>query len=95
VRAGKLFLDLTPRGIEHQFNLQLLQLTEGYLCYDTLFLMPQRHAHDNLVQLASAWKADEMKGGLSTLRPSDERQQEAPCRPVPDKDRGVRHLWWD
>jgi len=61
VGTGKLFHDLTPYGIQHQFNLlPLRQLTEGYLCYDTLFLMPQPSAYDNLVQLASAWKADEM-----------------------------------
>lgn len=48
-------------SIEHKYNLlPLRQLTEGYLCYDTLFLLPRAGVHDELVQLASTWQADEL-----------------------------------
>jgi len=95
--SDKLFPDLSPYGIRHQFNLlPLRQLTEGYLCYDALFVLPQPGAHDDLVQLVSNWNADELSWwSLDFVFRAMKVNKKLNGDLFPDPQRGVLYVWWD
>ena len=97
VGSHQLFPELRPYAIEHRFNLlPLRQLSEGYLSYDTLFLLPEANAHHQLERLAAGWNADELSWWTldfvsRAMMVSKKRHDHL----FPDKTRGVLYLWWD
>jgi hypothetical protein len=97
VGSAKLFPELRPYNIEHRFNLlPLRQLSEGYLSCDTLFLLPQVNAHDQLEKLAAGWNAEALSWwSLDFVARAMMVSKKHHDHLFPDKSRGVLYVWWD